>query len=180
MVRGKKWCEFCRMTTHNTNVCRKKPRGTAGSSSAKVCTEGAAKTSSEGEGHTYSFKISVDDGNDESEATPDGMTSSINAVLVDMGATTNIVTDRSKFVQFDDAFNPETHYIELANGKRTNNLAQGHGRARIKLVDSQGVVQEAFLEDALSVPSFNQDIFCVDRATAKGASVEFRREFRCA
>ena len=160
----KKWCEFCRTTTHNTNVCRKKPKEPPGSSTAKMCTEG------ETEKHSYSFKVSADDGEDQSEATAD----SINAVLVDTGATTHIITDKSKFVKFEDSFNPETHFIELANGKRSNNLAQGRGTARIELVDTRGVVQEALLEDALYVPSFRQDIFSVDRATARGASVEFR------
>ena len=163
----KRWCEICQSTTHDTNICRKRPKDSPGSTSAKTCTEG--------EMHTYTFKISVDDGEDQPEATPDEMTSSsINAVLVDTGATTHIITDRSKFTQFDNSFNPETHFIELANGKRANNLAQGRGTARIELKDTQGVVQEAFLEDALYVPSFKQDIFSVDRAAARGASVEFR------
>ena len=164
----KKWCGFCQTTTHNTNICRKKPKESTGSSSAKTCTED--------EGHSYSFNITVDVGEDQSEETPDEVMSSVNTILVDTGATTHIVTDRSKFVQFDDSFNPQTHFIELANGKRANNLAQGRGTAKFELVDSQGVVQEALLKDALYVPSFKQSIFSVDRATAQGASVEFRND----
>jgi hypothetical protein len=162
---GKKWCDFCRSKSHNTSVCRRKPKDSAGSS-AKSCVDETDYDNS------FSFKVSVDDR--QSEVDPDEMGSGIHAILVDTGATTHIVSDKSKFVTFDNSFVPEKHYIELADGQRTNNLAKGRGTARFELIDSGGKIKEAFLEDALYIPSFKQDIFSVERATAKGASVEFK------
>ena len=66
-----------------------------------------------------------------------------------------------------------TLFIELADGRRCNNLALKRGVANIPLVDSTGNVQNAVLEDALFVPSFKQDIFSVQAATDKGASLKF-------
>lgn len=43
-----------------------------------------------------------------------------NALLVDRGATTHIINDEAKFSKFDDKFTPEKHYIELADGTRSN------------------------------------------------------------
>ncbi|KAJ8046483.1 hypothetical protein HOLleu_05166 [Holothuria leucospilota] len=48
-------------------------------------------------------------------------------LLVDCGGTTHTVNDQSKFIRFDDDFKPADHYIELADGKRTNNIAMRKG-----------------------------------------------------
>ncbi|PIK57781.1 hypothetical protein BSL78_05307 [Apostichopus japonicus] len=95
-------------------------------------------------------------------------------LLVDCGATTHIINDESKFVRFEDNFNPSDHYIELADGSRNNNVAIKRGDAQISLVDSTGNTQTAILENALYVPSFKQNIFSVQAATEKGASVQFK------
>ena len=76
-------------------------------------------------------------------------------------------------MQFDDSFNPQTHFIELANVKQANNLAPGRGTAQFEIVDSQRVVHKALLTDALYVPSFKQSIFSLDRSMAQSARVEF-------
>ena len=96
--------------------------------------------------------------------------------MVDCGATTHIVTDKSKFVQFDESFVAENHYIELADGSRTNGVVSGKGTASVLLHDSEGKPHKVQLENALYVPSYNQDIFSVQAATGKGASVEFKPE----
>ena len=44
----------------------------------------------------------------------------------------------------------------------------------MNLVDSNCEMHEATLQNALYVPSFKQDIFSVQSATTKGASVEFK------
>lgn len=166
-----RWCDNCQNNTHNTSVCRKTWKSYANQSAAKVCEESS---------HNFMFTCKVSLRRDEvypvttdPEEDPEEEDSSINAVLVDTGATTHIIKDRSKFVQFDKSFNPEKHFIELADGNRYNNVAQGRGTAVIKLVDDKGKEQEAYLKDALYVPSFGQNIFSIDRATSQGASVEF-------
>ncbi|KAJ8043248.1 hypothetical protein HOLleu_10252 [Holothuria leucospilota] len=74
-----------------------------------------------------------------------GTTHEVNSLLVDCGATTHIINDESKFVKFDDSFNPENHFIELADGSRTNSVALGKGDAHVSLVDSSGNLQTAIL-----------------------------------
>ena len=44
----------------------------------------------------------------------------------------------------------------------------------MNLVDSNGEVHEATLQNALYVPSFKQDVFSVQSAAIKGASVKFK------
>ena len=44
------------------------------------------------------------------------------AFLVDTGATCHIVNYDSGFISVDEHFNPENHYIELADGSKTCNL----------------------------------------------------------
>ncbi|CAB4032274.1 myosin heavy fast skeletal muscle [Paramuricea clavata] len=54
--------------------------------------------------------------------------------------------------QEDDAtkaFSPEHHYIELADGSRSNNVALKRGDANVELCDVDGNVQKALLRNAL-------------------------------
>ena len=83
------------------------------------------------------------------------------------------MTDESKFINFDENFNPASHFIELADGSRSNNLALKRGNACVPLLDSNGNLQITTLENVLFVPSFKQEIFSVQAATDKGASVNF-------
>ena len=97
-------------------------------------------------------------------------------LLVDCGATTHIVNDESKFIRFDENFDPAHHFLELADGSRSNNLATRKGDACVKLRDEKGNVHECVLQDALLVPSFSQCIFSVQSAVDRGAQVEFSRD----
>ena len=40
----------------------------------------------------------------------------VTQVLVDCGATAHIITDKNKFLRFDDTFNGDKHFMELADG----------------------------------------------------------------
>lgn len=59
-------------------------------------------------------------------------------LMVDMGATSHIITDITMFKSFDSAFRPETHNVELADGARCNGVAQRRGNAEVSLIDSRG------------------------------------------
>ena len=83
-----------------------------------------------------------------------------NSSLVDTGATAHILNDKSKFLKFDDEFKPENHYIESADGSRASGVVSAKGRAQVMLHDVEGNVHKVFLEDALYVPSYKQNIFC--------------------
>ncbi|XP_066986822.1 uncharacterized protein [Macrobrachium rosenbergii] len=47
------------------------------------------------------------------------------SVLVDCGATTHIITDKSKFKCFDEDFDESKHMVELADGARCKNIVKG-------------------------------------------------------
>ena len=115
------------------------------------------------EDHSYVFKVSVDIANSDK----------VNGILVDCGATTHIVHDVSKFTKFDPQFNPDKHFIELADGNRSNKVALKRGDAEVEISDVSGNVHKALLKDALYVPSYKQDIFSVHSAVSKGATVNF-------
>jgi len=75
-------------------------------------------------------------------------------LLVDCGATAHIVTDKSRFTHFDEAFRPDKHYIEFANGTKSNNIALARGDVNVRIKTNCGQYVSATLKDALYVPSF--------------------------
>ena len=95
-------------------------------------------------------------------------------LLVDCGATSHIITDESKFTKFDESFQPESHFIELADGSKSNNVALKRGDVSVSMVESNGQRVRASLKNALYIPSYPQDIFSVQAATERGSTVTFR------
>ena len=77
-------------------------------------------------------------------------------LIMDTGASSHILNDRSQFKNFDSTFKPERHIMELEDGKRTFGLALGRGDAQVFLIDSEGRRRAAMLKDALYIPSFPQ------------------------
>ena len=97
----------------------------------------------------------------------------LNKLLVDCGATAHIITDESKFSSFDESLKPETHYIELADGTRSNNVAL---KRDLPIMDSTGRSVSVSLKNTLYIPSYPQDIFSVQAATGRSASVVFHSD----
>ena len=163
----RRWCDYCKSPTHDTHYCRKKLK----EHSAKTVTD-----TNQDQENAIAFKVSVDPQSGEQELD------SVNSLLVNTGATTHIISDKSKFCLFDTSFIPDKHSIELADGSQVSNLVKGRGEAKVKLVDNKSVIHETELHDALYVPSFKQDIFSVQCATNKGSTVEFKSnsaELKC-
>ena len=148
-----RWCDNCRSSTHDTTYCRRKDN-------ARTCSNDNVVENE----HSFAFKVGIDVCNNVVRK---------HSLLVDCGATTHIISDQSKFVNFDDSFNPDNHLIELADGSRTNGIASGRGNASVVLYDVNGTSHDIILENALYVPSYDQDIFSVQAATDKGATVMF-------
>ena len=98
------------------------------------------------------------------------------SLLVDCGATTHIVNSDKNFVYVDESFKPVEHFIELADGKRTNNVAKKRGTVAVTLKTAEGKTVNATLENTLFIPSYPQCIFSVQAATKKGAKVSFDAE----
>ena len=151
---NRRWCDICKNATHDTKFCRKLK------DSAKFVYESSAQDNDTK--HFFAFKVT-----NVSEKTPDF------SLLVDCGATTHIINDESKFIQFDDNFDPSCHIIELADGRRLNDSARKRGNACVELSDVHNNVHKCILYNALYVPSFSQNIFSVQAATDRGANIEF-------
>ncbi|XP_057702354.1 uncharacterized protein LOC130921966 [Corythoichthys intestinalis] len=94
-------------------------------------------------------------------------------LLVDCGATTHIINEEGKFTTFDNTFNPEQHYIKLADGTMKNNVALKRGDAEVLLQDKRGRSVAVTLKRALYVPTYPQSILSVKAATTDGAKVTF-------
>ncbi|XP_006826135.1 uncharacterized protein LOC102800653 [Saccoglossus kowalevskii] len=76
-AKPKKWCDVCKSTTHVTKECRRKD---------------AVKSSNDENEHSFCFALSHD--NFCNSVTKQ------HSLLVDCGATTHIVNDKAKFVEF--------------------------------------------------------------------------------
>jgi len=81
--------------------------------------------------------------------------------LVDCRATTHIVNRDANFVEIDNSFRPDQHYID---GSKSNNLAKKKGTVPISFQSSDGKIVIIKLENVLYVPSFPQCIFSVQRS----------------
>ena len=94
----RRWCDSCKLKTHDTKFCRKKD------DTAKIVTERKAdisETDSEDKVNFY-FRVELDPNTETVELE------NVN-LLVDCGPTTHIVNDASKFVLFEKNFNPNYH-----------------------------------------------------------------------
>ena len=145
--KGNRWCSHCKSKTHNTDVSRKKD-------SAKTVND----DKSDKRDASFAFKVTVDNFDSVRE----------NSLLVDTGATAHILNEKSKFLKFDEDFKPEKHYIELADGSRACGVVSAKGRAKIILHDVEGVAHEVFLEGALFIPSYRQNIFFCSISNQQG------------
>ena len=149
-TRQRRWCRTCRTNSHMTADCRWKD---------------AAKSTQEiNDKHSFCFTVT---GKDPSINTKN------HSMLVDCGATTHILNDKSMFINFEDNFDAKGHVIELADGSRTNNVVLGKGNAQVVLHDMKGHPHNVMLRNALCVPSYKQDIFSVQAATNAGTTFTF-------
>ena len=97
--KNKKWCNDCKRQTHVRESCRCKKRDTI-----KAAAE---------EDSSFVFKI-----NDQPQRTVESK-----RIMVDIGTTSYIIKDIERFKNFDDSFQPDNHFIELADGTKMNGVA---------------------------------------------------------
>ena len=71
-----------------------------------------------------------------------------NITMVDTGATSHIIRDIERFKNFDDSFQPDNHFIELADGTKTNGVALKRGDAEICLVNANGNTESVTFKEA--------------------------------
>ena len=108
------------MNNHANKTCRKRKRE---SSHAKQCNDGS--------NHEFFFMLRNNDVSDIQEIDASAFLVHFCWILVDTGATYHVVNYDSGFISVDEHFNPENHYIELANGSKTCNLALKKGTVEI-------------------------------------------------
>ena len=88
----------------------------------------------------------------------DAMDVTPNALLVDSGATSHIVCNSDRFIYFDKSYDSTNHYVELADGTRTNGLIKGKGSAEFQVYDDHGNIASIIVNDALFIPSYDINI----------------------
>ena len=105
----------------------------------------------------------------------DTTTSYSDKLLVNCGATCHIINDKNHFICHDKEFDPEKHFIELADGRHSNKLATTRGTAKFTVLDSNGISRNVTLKNALLVPTFRTSLFSVRAGTDCGAEVVFKK-----
>ena len=156
-IKSKLSCNFCHTKGHVESVCFKKKRSETG-----ACTS----TISQNNDTNYAFTM-ID--------TATKAKVSRDQFLVDCGATRHILNDINAFTDFDTSFDPKSHFVELADGTRTNELLTAKGTAKMTLIDEQGVPHTVSLRNALCAPSFPTNLFSVTAATKCNAAVNFTK-----
>ena len=119
------------------------------------------------DGHSFTFTVQDSYGR--------GRNAENESLLVDTGATSHIVNDSSKFINFDDNFDPNIHFMELADGSKSN-VVVGKGNAKVKLYDVKGNLHDVMLYNVLYIPSYNQNIFSVSAEVGRGGSVNLGKQ----
>ena len=158
-TKGKLYCNHCKKPGHMEKVCFAKKKSREKSS---VQTEHVSSTNST----SYSFTMQ-----DRVMASYNS-----NALLVDCGATCHVVNNEALLVSRDDTFEPHKHFLQLADGSRTNDLVTARGDAQMTIFDSKGNPTNIILKNALLAPSFPLCLFSVRAATDAGASVIFQKQ----
>ena len=150
------YCTFCKINGHTLEKCRKKE---SSRSEDKVDTAKVATESGDADSHTYALCARSSNSNHQ-------------GLLVDTGATSHIVSDHSKFTDFQSDFRPSKHYIELADGSKSC-AALKRGTAYVSIKDADGRLFPVRLQNTLYVPSYKTNIFSVNAAVRNGASMTF-------
>ena len=102
----KLWCSYCKKNNHTDKSCRYlRNKVGSGRNNVDRVNEVVGKKKMDSTEHSFAFGAS----------TPDGK--------ILERATTHIINDERKFSKSDASFQPEKHFIELANGEKRNNIA---------------------------------------------------------
>ena len=116
-----KWCSICKTKSHETKECR----SNTGRRDATKKAEDRRKENNDNGEHTFMFNVRANCDRDVCHVSND-------CLLVDTGATSHIVSDKTKFINFDKNFDPDMHVIELADGSKAKVVA-GKGAAKVRV-----------------------------------------------
>ena len=116
----------CKSNSHTDKNCRKNQSNNMMNNTSEM----AKVVKNTSDFHTFQFR--VDD---------------CNSFLVDTGATSHIANDESMFIDFDPDFNPDEHFLELADGTKQNSKALKRGMIAVTFVDSGGISYDVTLHE---------------------------------
>ena len=85
-------------------------------------------------------------------------------ILLDTGASIHIMCNDKYFSKFNQTFIPETNFLEMADGSKSNKLIKGRGTVKIPVTDIHGTNHYITFENCLYVPSFRKNIVSVNLA----------------
>jgi len=156
--KSKLQCTYCHKPGHVESVCFTKKRNTGNSNKVTPTDHHATATF---------FTASE-------QSVINNKQNNFN-ILVDCGATCHILNDANLFTSYDDTFDPKRHVIEVADGRRSSEIAVARGSGKVTLVDSHGNTATVILKDALLAPKFPTSLFSVRAATDSGARIIFRK-----
>ncbi|CAL4063612.1 unnamed protein product [Meganyctiphanes norvegica] len=97
-------------------------------------------------------------------------------LIIDSGASRHLLAQRSHFVSYQTAKKPYSHTIQMADGTEVTGVVIGRGDAVFQVEDNKGMSHRIFLKDALHVPTFNNDVLSVSKATNHGESFIFNNK----
>ena len=150
--KNRHWCKYCKSQTHKRKLCRYKRRDTI----KKAVVDYSS----------FVFKI-----NDQPLKTLVHI-----GLLVDAEATSHIKqNDIRKFWNFYDSFQPDNHFIELADRTRTKGEVLKRDDTEIGFVDMDGNHVTVSQKGALYILSYPQNIFFVKSTTANGVTMTFKK-----
>ena len=178
------WCSYCKMKSHNTNQCYKKPQA-PNSNHRQYCPQNMhqpatprycnvsknhsldtrfcrkSKRPQHQSGRSFTTTKEEDSINHfmfhvtvKSTRSKPSNVDLKNSLLINNGATTHILTSKEKFNNFNHSFNPQSHIVQLADGSKAKNGVQGIGDATIQINDQFGESRDIKLNNVLFIPSF--------------------------
>lgn len=100
-------------------------------------------------------------------------------LLVNCRVTCHGVNNVDAFTSFDLKFDAKQHYIQLADGCRSNELATVRGIAEFRILDANNAPQKVWLTNALLAPELPVKLFPVCAATDSGAKMTFAKYTAC-
>ena len=163
----RRWCSVCRNNSHTDKTCRKQNKKLNGGGRRNDDVRAAQHE----EYNNHTFVMHIDDGRNCNEVYPDvNFQEPSDEFLVDSGSSSHIVNNTTRFVSFDDDFEPEKHSVTLANGK-VEKVAEKRGTILINIRTDSGHLADVYLEKTLYIPSYPVDIFSVKAVTRNGGSV---------
>lgn len=155
-------CGYCKINGHLESVCLKKKRDNTGNGYNRP---------SNSANSSYAFLLNHCNNIQSQKREPDTF-----SLMVDCGATSHLINNSERFVSYDKTFQPDKHFIELADGHQSNQLVVAKGTAEYTILDDNDIPQHILLENALLAPTMPTSLFSVHAATLNGACVTFSKE----